>query len=323
MAIKHTKLIIAAVFAILSVVGTAFACQNFVNAAEEEDMSGAFIQISPTKQKISLEPGESYVSSMQVMNIGTDTFDYEAYATPYSVTDEKYSQSYSERTDYAQIADWITFDEKTISGTLAAGETADVVFTVNVPKDAPAGGQYAAIMAETKNAADTNIQTTSRLGMIFYASIAGETRETGSILENSVPGIVFTPPVTVTSLVENTGNVEATAKYTFKIWNVFDSKETVYNNEENQGTLDIMPGTRRFGTMSWDGAPKLGLFWVEQSIDFLGQTSTAKKLVLIAPLWFIFVIFAIIFFVIFWLVSRARAHKSAGTTRAKKESKDA
>ncbi len=317
MAKKYTKLFSAVLFALASV-GSALLTP--VTAAAE-GVPPAFIQITPTKQKVSIEPGGSYTSSMKVQNIGEGEFNYTVEAVPYSVVDENYTQNYNNVGTYSRIAEWITFDEKAKSGTLAAGESADVNFTVNVPKDAPAGGQYAAIMASTGDGSSeaNNVRTISRVGMIFYASIAGETRKEGSVVSNSIPSIVFEPPLTVTSLVENNGNVEATAEYTFKIWPLFD-KETIYNNEDNKGSLDVMPETRRFGTMSWDGAPRLGIFWVEQTVSFLDQVSTNKKLVFICPIWLLFIIFAIIFFMIFWLISRARKRsgKESKVSRKKK-----
>lgn len=307
MSIKRTKLIIAALFAALSV-GTNFIAPLQVSAASSVP---AFLQVSPTKQKISLEPGTHYNSSFKVQNIGEEgSFSYEAYATPFNVINERYDSDYNTRGAFSQIADWITFDTATKTGTIEAGKEVEVKFTVDVPDDAPAGGQYAAIMAQTSDGSSeaNNIRTVNRVGMILYASIAGDTKKEGTVIENKIPGFVLNPPLTVTSLVENTGNVEATAEYTFKVWKLFDN-ETVYNNEDQRGTLDIMPGTKRFGTISWDGAPKLGIFWVEQSIDYLGQTSTNKKLVIICPLWLLFIILAVIFFLVFWLVSRIRARR--------------
>lgn len=328
MVIKRTKLIVAALFAALSV-GTNLAAPLKASAASDVP---AFLQVSPTKQRISLEPGAHYTSSFKVQNIGEEgSFGYKAYATPFNVINERYESDYSTRGTYSQIADWITFDTATETGTIEAGHEAEVKFTVDVPKDAPAGGQYAAIMAETSDGSSeaNNIRTVNRVGMILYASIAGDTKKEGAVIENKIPGFVLNPPLTVTSLVENTGNVESTAEYTFKVWKLFDN-ETVYNNEDQRGTLDIMPGTKRFGTISWDGAPKLGIFWVEQTIDYLGQTSTNKKLVILCPLWLLFIVLAVIFFLIFWLVSRIRARRRAAngestekrSRRTKKGKKD-
>lgn len=308
MAIKSKNILIAALFAFFA----SGVANLFSTAPTYADQNPIHLQVSPVKQKISLEPGTSQVSSFKVQNVGTLPFNYSTEAVPYSVTDDNYSPNYSSVSTYSQIAEWITFDEDKQSGHLEPGETVEVPFTINVPKDVPSGGQYAAIMAQTEdgNADDANIRVVNRVGMILYANVPGNTRAEGSIIDNKVPGFLFEPPITVTSLVENTGNVESTAEYIFKIWPLF-SNETVYNNEENPGTLDIMPETRRFSTISWDGAPKLGIFTVEQTVKYLDEVSTVKKLVIICPVWLLFIILALIFFMIFWLISRARSRKRA------------
>lgn len=310
MAINHKKLILAAFLAAASA-GIA----NLLSATPTyADQAPIHLQVSPVKQKLSIEPGASYTSSFKVQNVGSQPFNYSTEAVPYSTTDENYSPDYMTISTYSQVSSWITFDSKYQTGHLEPGETIDVPFIINVPKDVPSGGQYAAIMAQTEdgNADDANIRVVNRVGMILYVNVPGQTRTEGSIIDNKVPGFLFEPPVTVTALVENTGNVESTAEYTLKIWPLF-SNETVYNNEENPGTLDIMPETRRFSTISWDGAPRLGIFTVEQTIKYIDQVSTVKKLVIICPIWLLFIILALVFFMIFWLISRARGRKRAAS----------
>ena len=306
MAIKHRNIILASLLAVLG----SGVINIFSSTAVHAERSPIHLQVSPVKQKLSIAPGESYVSSFKVQNVGTEDFHYSTEAVPYSTVDESYSPNYSTISTYSQISQWITFDETKKTGFLKSGETIDVPFTINVPKDVPSGGQYAAIMAQTEdgNADDANIRVVNRVGMILYVNVPGNTRTAGSVIDNKVPGFLFDPPVTVTALVENTGNVESTAEYTLKIWPLF-SNETVYNNEEQPGTLDIMPETRRFSTISWDGAPRLGIFTVEQTVKYLDQVSTVKKLVIICPIWLLFIILALVFFMIFWLISRARNRK--------------
>ncbi len=308
---KKFKLILAAILAAVTFGTYIFVTEGTAHA--EEDRPAILLQVSPTKQKISLTPGSSYVGTFKVHNAGTAPFSYSVSATPYSVTNDNYSPDYSGLTNYTQISDWITFDKATETGTLQPGQIVDVAYTVNVPKDAPAGGQYAALMAQTSdgNAEDATVAVIHRVGMILYAAVPGETRETGEIVKNTVNSFYFNPPLTVSSLVKNTGNVEQTATYTVKIYPLF-SNEAVFSNEEaplNEKQLDVIPDTSRFNSITWEGAPHIGVFSVEQTIEFAGQVSTNKKLVLICPLWLLFVIFALLFFIIFWLVSRARGRK--------------
>lgn len=318
---KKLKYILAAFVAAFSLGALTYAF-NMSDAAAEQ--APVHLQVSPVKQKISLTPGSSYKGSFKVQNAGAGTFNYTVYATPYSVVNEQYDPDYNTVGTYSQIADWITFDKKTEKGTLQPGETVDVEYTVNVPEDVPAGGQYAALMAQTDtgNAENATINAIHRVGMILYAAVPGETRNSGEVVKNNVNTFYFEPPLTVSSLVKNTGNVEATANYKVKIYPLF-SNEAVFNTEdaeEGAYARDVMPETSRFNSITWEGAPNIGIFSVEQTIEFAGQTSTVKKLVLICPLWLLFIIFALLFFIIFWLVSRARDRKKSANS-AKSSSK--
>lgn len=312
MAINKRKYILGALIAIL----TLGICPNFTNLAFADDSSDEkpiHLQISPVKQKLKLERGQSYVSSFKVMNIGTESFTYKVSVSPYSVIDEKYNADYENlANNYTKMANWITFDKDTVTGTLEPKSSVDVPFTVTVPSDVPSGGQYAAITAETSDGNNPNsaIQTVNRLAMVLYADISGNTRTSGSIVNNTVPSFVFTPPLSVTSLVENTGNVETNANYTVKVWPL-GSNETVFSTEEEKIELDIIPDTRRFNTITWQAAPHLGIFTVEQTIDYLGQTSTVKKLVIICPLWLILLIGLVVAFLIFWLVYNITKRRKA------------
>ena len=312
---KKLKLFLAAFVAVFTVCGVSFALSN--NAQADEERGAVLIQVSPTKQKISLTPGASYSGTFKVHNAGAGQFSYSAYATPYSIKSENYdSPDYASVTNYSQMADWITFDKATATGTLQPGEVVEVGYTVNVPEDVPAGGQYAVLMAQTDsgNAENATINTIHRVGCILYAAVPGETRYSGEIVKNNVNAFYFEPPLTVSSLVKNTGNIEATAKYKVKIYPLF-SNEAVFNTEDAQEGAydrDVIPETSRFNSITWEGAPSLGIFSVEQTIEFADQVSTVKKLVLICPLWLLFIIFALLFFIIFWLVSRARDRKRGG-----------
>lgn len=321
---KHFKLFLVAILAAVTFGVYTFICNDIAYA--EGEKNAIHLQVSPTKQKISLAPGSSYVGTFKVQNVGAAEFNYSVYATPYSVVNENYSPNYEGLTNYTQIAEWITFDTKTATGKLQPGTSVDVAYTVNVPKDAPTGGQYAALMAQTEDGNDANatVAVVHRVGMILYAAVPGDTRETGEIIKNTVNTFYFNPPLTVSSLVKNTGNIEQTATYNVKIYPLF-SNEAVFSTEEKddkEKQLDIIPDTSRFNSITWEGAPRIGIFSVEQTIEFAGQVSTNKKLVLICPLWLLFVIFAMLFFIIFWLVSRARDRKRQATRSSNSEKRE-
>ena len=160
-------------------------------------------------------------------------------------------------------------------------------------------------------------------GIVIIAEVeGGNTRREGQVLETKIPTILFNPPITATSLVENTGNVHATATYTLQVFPLFGDEE-VYTNEENPATLTILPETQRFNSISWDGAPQLGIFRVRETVSILDDTQTIEKIVFLCPIWFLFLVLLIIFFAIFWLVSRVRSrHQAAKHTVKPAEPKE-
>ncbi|MBQ9019813.1 hypothetical protein IJ096_00575 [Candidatus Saccharibacteria bacterium] len=316
---KHIKQIssavLAAAFALLAVAVPVH--------ADEVANKGAKIGVSPITEKVSLNPGDKYTGTFKVLNASENDmeFNYNVYATPFQVKDKDYSADFSTEGNYTKLSKWITFSKD--SGTLKAGEKEEITYTITVPNDVPAGGQYAAIMAEIANNEESPVQTTSRAALTILAHIAGETRREGSILENNVPSFIFGGnKLTTTSLVNNKGNIDEEATYTVKIF-PFGSSEEVYTNEEDPETRNILPESERSNSFIWDETPQLGLYTVEQTINYLGQVSTTSKLVLICPIWLLVIFIALIFAIIFTIVSRIRARKgSNGRSSARDEKRE-
>lgn len=309
---------LAVAFAFLSVSATA----TIPVHADEGGMvesKGARIGVTPVVEKVSLSPGEEYTGTFKVVNGSEDMdFKYKVYATPYQVKDKNYSTDFVTTNAYTKLAEWITFDKD--GGSVNAKSTDTVTYTIKVPQDVPAGGQYAAIMAELDNSEKSSVQTTSRAALTVYAHIAGQTRQEGTIKENNVPGMVFGGnKITTTSLVENKGNIDVDATYTLKVF-PFGSSEEIYTNEDSPTVRTILPETERYNTMIWEETPQLGLYTVEQTIEYMGTTSTTSKLVLVCPIWLIVLFIALILAIIFTVVSRVRSRKQESGSRSSESS---
>lgn len=306
MILKH-KILLA-----MGIIASTFVAAGF--ASTPTYALDQYLQISPTSEHVTLEPGTTHDGQLKVRNIGNDEFDYRMGMTPFSVIGEDYRSDFETESNYTKIASWISFDKET--GTLAPNEENVINYHIEVPNDAPGGGQYAAIVATIgNNAADeedgANIKTVSRAALVLYGRVNGETNDCGEILSNNIPMFLFDPPITVSSTVHNCGNVDNEAKFSLKIWPLF-SNEEVYTSE-NDEKMDkddlVLPDTKRYHAMTWEKTPSFGIFNVEQTIEYAGKTDTNKKLVIIFPLWLIIVFIALIGAIIFWLVSRAQKRK--------------
>lgn len=276
--------------------------------ADDDDVPQYRLQISPAKIDIgNLDPGESYSDVIKVQNTGQNAFDFRMSVVPFSVKDENYTQAYESKEKYNDIVNWVKFS--TTTGHLEPNTQQEVAYTITVPADVPAGGQYAILMAEIANddevSEDSGVTMLRRVGTLLYSNVAGVTRRTGEVIENKVPSILFNPPISATSIVSNTGNTHTDATYVLQVYPLFGNEE-VYTNEEKPTTLTILPDTRRLNTITWDGAPALGIFRVKQTVTIFDQTSTTEKLVFLCPIWLIFIVLLLIFCLIFWIVSRIR-----------------
>ena len=221
--------------------------------------TGAFADInfsvSPPYEKITLIPGETFYGSVTIVNpnSSTDDFNYIVSVEPFYV-DENNETIYGRKEDRTFMADWIELDHKT--GILKPNSSKEVKYTIKVPEDAPAGGQYASIMVSTDpNAQEPgeglNIKATYRFSHLIYADVAGESVHNGTIESVNVPSFLFHGKITGTAMVENKGNTHAEVTHTLQIYPLFSSEE-VYTNEEEPMTSLVMPGVKRSSSISWE-----------------------------------------------------------------------
>ena len=98
------------------------------------------IQISPVKNTVYLKGGDVSDFTFNVSNIGTDPFDFKVYATPYSVSNEKYELNFSKESSRTQITRWTTFEDASgkyvsdVTYSVQPNETKVVKYRVTVPQ---------------------------------------------------------------------------------------------------------------------------------------------------------------------------------------------
>ena len=268
--------------ALAAAVGLGVIFRTTVAAAPPPPPPDIWLQVSPVSNTLELRPGQTYDGQIRVKNSGSQAFNFSLSVSPYYVTDLTYQQKFDkEIPPYSQIIHWISL-EKTNYQKLSPGSEIAVPYQIKVPKDAPGGGQYAAIFAQTEGNPSGSIQTINRVGSLFYAHVAGQTRQTGRILSVAAPHWYLKPPIKTTALVKNTGNIDFVAKQTMIVKGIFGGEV----HRQTIGDKLILPGTTRQLEISWDKTPTIGLYRVTNQIEFLGKVQFSKtRLVIVVPIW--------------------------------------
>lgn len=274
------------------------------------------LMMSPMNQRIVLIPGETYHGGFKIANSANAEEDLKyivSVSTFFVQQDEEggdYKVDNSTRSDMNMIVDWTTIDEA--SGVVRPNGEKVVSFTIEVPEDAPAGGQYMEILArEDKDGqvAENGVNEIIQMGHIIYAEVAGSTRKEGVILENSVPSFIMSDNLEAVSRIKNGGNVHTDAEAVLQVWPLF-SDEEICTNEENASSIFVMPGTERYHTETCQ-LPSVGIFRAKQTVKIFGETSIVEKTIIVCPIWLLFIIIFVIFALVFYFVARARARKKA------------
>jgi hypothetical protein len=271
---------------------------------------GSGFSMSPMKQSIVLDPGETYQTLLSISNPGTNDgdFSYSVRVLPFYVN-ENYQSVFEENGNYSQIVDWITLDSPT-TGSIAPNESRDIYFTISVPEWAPAGGQYASILVSSAGGGSGEGMTINEqvaIGHILYVEITGDTVKQGEFLDVSVPGFLFSGYIGGNSAIKNTGNTHGTAKYTLQVYPLFSSEE-IYTNEEEPNTHIIVPDRIYYDNDTvWAKTPAMGIFNVVYTVEYEGVTKQVSKLVIKCPIWLLFIIIFAVVAIIVWIATRILA----------------
>lgn len=287
-----------AISALLLVTVTALVASVPTHAATDDET----MTVSPVTRHYQFDAGQVGTDELTVINNGTSGYDVIVYARPYSVTSETYEPNFVNTPQNADAYEWVRFPQTRYH--LDAGQTIKIPYTISVPSTSAPGGHYGVIFVETQptdqNAAGSVIRK-KRVGMIIYATVKGNYITKGEVTGNSIPFWQFSAPLTATATTKNTGNVDFPDTVTMTVKNILG--HTIY---ESRNDYTILPNTTRKMTLTWDGSPWLGIYSVEVSHAFNGQTSSNKGYVLMVPRWLYVVVGLIIIGAVLYAIRRRR-----------------
>ncbi len=292
---------------------------SFLASAPVSAQSGdVVVSLRPSEQDVELTPGKTYEKSVVVYNIGKKAFDFSVEASPYQTKDNSYEPDFFSENSYTKLSNWIAFEK--LDFHVEPSTSAEVNFTITVPDDAPGGGQYAAILIQLSDAdADTSgVGIISQLAATIHGHVKGNAvRRDGGMISHNFPTIILGNAFTITSVFENTGNIDYRVTESWTIRDFFTNREYVGPDSANEdgytyGTLSaaVLPNTERTIKLNWQDSPAFGVFRVEQTISYFDQTETYSHIVIVCPIWAIVLVGIFIIFGIIWLIAHIISRRS-------------
>lgn len=289
----------------------------FISIIETSTANAISFAVSPMNNFVVLNPGESYESAFTVFNPtnNEDSINYEVKMEHFYEGDDG-AVLLEDVGTTGQILEWTKL-ESADTGVLAPGEKADINYSINVPEDAAGGGQYVAFTVEAKDNSKTNeskegtnatLEQKTLIAYRVFAEIAGDINRQGEVQDINVPSFLLSGNIKGTSSIKNTGNVHGEAKYKLQVFPLF-SDEEIYTNEEDPQTATILPDRTRYEETAWENTPSIGIFNVKYTVEFEGVTAEVSKMVIICPIWLLFLIIFIIIAIIIWIAVRVKGRK--------------
>ena len=254
--------------------------------------------VSPVLQEINLKRGDVYQGEITVANPAnaSSDLDFKVSLSPYSVTDGS-TPDFQTMSDWSRIVEWTKLD--TESGTLKPNETKKIKFTIEVPQDAPSGGQYLMVGVSTEVNDSGATKSIYEMASLVLARIEGETVHNGTIKENTVPSFIASGTPVTKFIATNAGNVHEKATVKITIKNTLSGEQIALTDDtDNTYDVTIMPESERVVERELKDLPILGIFEVHQDVNYLGNSYEASSTMIICPVWFMVLVLGIIISII-------------------------
>ncbi|HCM95682.1 MAG TPA: hypothetical protein DIT09_13870 [Glutamicibacter sp.] len=168
-----------------------------------------------------LDPGQSLEDSFEITNYGTKPLELSIYGADGLTSANGALELLPASESSIYIGAWIHVDQPSL--TLAAGEDAEVGFTLNIPEDVEPGDYVGGMISSyIDSASEYTVTVDQRLATQLAVRVGGEGTTALSVTEASASApIAWNPfaPVdaTVQATVVNEGSLRARGSYTVKI----------------------------------------------------------------------------------------------------------
>ena len=224
------------------------------------------VTVTPPLFQLTIGPGESWTSTLKIVNSNTYDVTYYAQLMDMQASGEDGGSTLiplvDESGDPTQLsyglAHWVHVSSDPI--VVKAGASQDVPFTVNIPPNAEPGGHYAAILVGTEpggaRSKGTVLKVSSFVSSLLFVRIKGDVNESGRIREFVTSQQLYqTPNADFLLRFENTGNTHVRPEGDITIYNMWGKErgKVLINEDADSSFGNVLPQSIRRFEFSWAG----------------------------------------------------------------------
>ena len=208
------------------------------------------ISISPVRIEMAVDPGRSEQGVFKVINDEAEGKLFYTSFENFEATGETGNPNFIPGRE--GLASWISAPSQIIVG---PGETKEVPFTINVPRNADPGGYFAAIFLSTSPPQSNRggeVTIGARIGTLLLFRVNGDIKEGGALLEFGIKDNqkLFTSlPVPFYYRFQNAGDDRVRPVGNITIKNTLGMTSQVINANISQG--NVLPQSIRRFESSW------------------------------------------------------------------------
>lgn len=234
------------------------------------------LSISPSLFDMSVNPGQEWRSSLKIINV--NNYDLTVYLDVVNFLPQgeggegKFVAIQEGEMDGSTLAEWFSLQSEPV--VIPPEQSMEIPFAVRVPFEASPGGHFAAILVGTKplspEQGQARVQTSQMVTSLFFARVAGDITELGSIREfNMADNYLNSPEATFQLRFENKGNVHLQPQGDIRITNMWGQERGIIPINQGSQFGNVLPESIRKFTFSWKG---------EWSIADIGRYSAVATL---------------------------------------------
>lgn len=267
-------------------------------SAVQAEESGMSLTIAPPLFQINLQPGETWVSSIAVVN--NNPYNLTLFADPvlFKPSGESGSPVFishpdGEGPDTSTLAGWITVPQGALE--VVREQTYNMPLTISVPQDAAPGGHYAAVLignhAPEGSSEGSNVSVTGSIAALIFLSVSGDVIEKGRIRDFVTEKSLYeTAQATLSLRFENQGNVHLLPQGNIVIYNMFGKVRGTIPVNHHKDYGNVLPESIRKFSFTWEsdaGVWDIGRYRAEATIGYgkdMKQSALATTYFYVLPI---------------------------------------